>query len=126
MKRSLNIILCGTLTLWLALPTVVISATKAKQRTIVKVEPIRVETPVGTVPRLPWQVWVTYSDGTHEWRQTKWSNYLPATEQRPTPSMASSSATTQRKMDIPSPLKCLLAPRIGVFPIPNLLHSHFH
>ena len=81
MKRNLNLILCGTLTLWLALPTVVISATKAKQRTIVKVEPIRVETPVGTVPRLPWQVWVTYSDGTHEWRQTKWSNYLPVTEQ---------------------------------------------
>lgn len=81
MKRNLNLILCGTLTLWLALPTMVMSATKAKQRTIVKVEPIRVETPVGTVPRLPWQVWVTYSDGTHEWRQTKWSNYLPATEQ---------------------------------------------
>ena len=81
MKRNLNLILCGTLTLWLALPTMVMSATKAKQRTIVKVEPIRVETPVGTVPRLPWQVWVTYSDGTHEWRQAKWSNYLPATEQ---------------------------------------------
>jgi len=81
MKRNLNLILCGALTLWLALPTMVMSATKAKQRTIVKVEPIRVETPVGTAPRLPWQVWVTYSDGTHEWRQTKWSNYLPATEQ---------------------------------------------
>ena len=57
-------------------------AAKAKQRTIVKVEAINVETPVGTAPRLPWQVWVTYSDGTHEWRQTKWSNSLLATEQQ--------------------------------------------
>ena len=58
------------------------TATKAKQRTIVKVESIHVEAPVGTVPRLPWQVWVTYSDGTHEWRQTKWTNSLLSTEQQ--------------------------------------------
>ena len=53
-----------------------------KQRTIVKVETVQVETPVGTAPRLPWQVWVTYSDGTHEWRQTKWMNSLLSTEQQ--------------------------------------------
>ena len=53
-----------------------------KQRTIVKVEPIHIETPVGTAPRLPWQVWVTYSDGTHEWRQTRWSNSSLAIEQQ--------------------------------------------
>lgn len=51
-----------------------------KQKRIVKVEPVAVNTPVGTVPRLPYQVWVTYSDGSHEWRQTKWANSLAATE----------------------------------------------
>jgi DUF1680 family protein len=55
---------------------------KAKQRAIVKVEDVNVESPVGTAPRLPWQVWVTYSDGTHEWRQTKWTNSLLSTEQQ--------------------------------------------
>lgn len=52
-----------------------------KIRSIIKVEDISVETPVGTAPRLPYQVWVTYSDGSSEWRQTKWSNSLLATEQ---------------------------------------------
>ncbi len=59
-----------------------LSVAKAKQRAIVKVEPIVVQTPVGTAPRLPWQVWVTYNDGTHEWRQAKWSNSLLSTEQQ--------------------------------------------
>ena len=36
--------------------------------------------PVGTVPRLPYQVWVTYSDGKSEYRQTRWSNSALATE----------------------------------------------
>jgi hypothetical protein len=43
-------------------------------RTIVAVEPLEVDCPVGTVPRLPYQVWVTYSDGFSEYRQTRWSN----------------------------------------------------
>lgn len=55
--------------------------TNKKSRNIINVENISVETPVGTVPRLPYQVWVTYSDGSHEWRQTRWSNSLLATEQ---------------------------------------------
>ncbi|MDL2208274.1 glycoside hydrolase family 127 protein [Parabacteroides sp. OttesenSCG-928-O15] len=46
----------------------------ADVRSITQVEPIRVESPVGTTPRLPYQVWVTYSDGKSEYRQTKWSN----------------------------------------------------
>lgn len=54
---------------------------KAKKRFIKKVEPIVVECPQGTNPRLPWQVWVTYSDGTGEWRQTRWSNSTQQTEQ---------------------------------------------
>ena len=43
-------------------------------RTIVTVEPVVVDAPVGTTPRLPFQVWVTYSDGKSEFRQLRWSN----------------------------------------------------
>lgn len=62
-------------------PGVTKSMPKAKQRSIKKVAPITVTTPQGTAPRLPWQVWVTYSDGTGEWRQTKWTNSARATEE---------------------------------------------
>ncbi|MBP3714157.1 MAG: glycoside hydrolase family 127 protein, partial [Phocaeicola sp.] len=48
---------------------------------IVSVEAISVEAPVGTAPRLPFQVWVTYSDGSQEFRQAKWSNSSPVTEE---------------------------------------------
>lgn len=95
MKKNLNLLMGGALLLCLVLPEKAVAwshnlanrpapmtATKAKQRTIVKVESIHVEAPVGTAPRLPWQVWVTYSDGTHEWRQTKWTNSLLSTEQQ--------------------------------------------
>ena len=57
------------------------STAAAKSRTIRSVAPIVVEAQVGTVPRLPWQVWVTYSDGSQEWRQTRWSNSLLSAEQ---------------------------------------------
>jgi len=53
----------------------------AGSRTIVKVEPVNVNCPVGTAPRLPYQVWVTYSDGSSEFRQTRWSNSALAIEQ---------------------------------------------
>lgn len=53
----------------------------AEARTIASVESVSVHCPVGTVPRLPYQVWVTYSDGKSEYRQTKWSNSALATEQ---------------------------------------------
>ena len=91
MTKNLKFIFCGILGTCLAMPAPVaatpvnnapLTASKAKQRTIVKVDAIHVETPVGTAPRLPWQIWVTYSDGTHEWRQTKWSNSLLSTEQQ--------------------------------------------
>ena len=39
------------------------------------------ETPEGTAPRLPWQVWVTYADGTSQWRQVKWMNSQRETEE---------------------------------------------
>lgn len=45
-----------------------------KPRQIVKVEAVNVEVPAGNVPRLPWQVLVTYSDGSQEWRQARWNN----------------------------------------------------
>lgn len=95
MKKNLNLMMGGALllcfilsekaTAWtptLANHPVPLATAKAKQRTIVKVEDISVNSPVGTAPRLPWQVWVTYSDGTHEWRQTKWTNSLLSTEQQ--------------------------------------------
>ncbi|WP_348525020.1 beta-L-arabinofuranosidase domain-containing protein [Parabacteroides sp. PM6-13] len=53
----------------------------ADVRSIVKVEPIQIESPVATTPRLPYQVWVTYSDGKAEYRQTKWSNSARAVEE---------------------------------------------
>ena len=43
-------------------------------RSIVSVEQVMVNCPVGTTPRLPYQIWVTYSDGFSEYRQTRWNN----------------------------------------------------
>ena len=53
-------------------------------RTISKVEAISVDCPVGTVPRLPNLVWVTYSDGYSEYRQVRWANAPLADEQAET------------------------------------------
>lgn len=49
-------------------------------RTISKVEAISVDCPVGTAPRLPNLVWVTYSDGYSEYRQVRWANASLADE----------------------------------------------
>lgn len=57
-------------------------AFSAKKHTIKSVPAINVETPAGTAPRLPYQVWVTYADGKQEWRQVKWTNFDTATEQQ--------------------------------------------
>jgi DUF1680 family protein len=56
------------------------NANSADIRIITGIEPIHVDCPVGTVPRLPYQVLVTYSDGKSEYRQTRWSNSALATE----------------------------------------------
>ncbi len=53
---------------------------EARAKYIKTVETIEIECPAGNAPSLPWQVWVTYSDGTGEWRQTRWSNSQTATE----------------------------------------------
>lgn len=59
-----------------------ISCFSAKNvREIRRVETISVDAPVGTAPRLPWQVWVTYKDGSGEWRQTRWTNSLRSIEE---------------------------------------------
>ena len=49
--------------------------------TIKSVEKVVVETPVGHVPRLPYWLWVTYADGSGEYRQVKWLNAWEAVEQ---------------------------------------------
>jgi len=48
---------------------------------VVSVDSISVQTPVGCAPRLPYQLWVTYSDGSGEYRQVKWMNSEETTEQ---------------------------------------------
>jgi len=65
---------------WGSVPSVYANSTVTENtilpdvRSITKVEPVRVECPVGTAPRLPFQIWVTYSDGKSEYRQTRWMN----------------------------------------------------
>lgn len=56
------------------------SLAESNPRTISKVEGISVSCAAGTVPRLPYRVWVTYSDGTSEYRQVRWSNASAADE----------------------------------------------
>ena len=51
-----------------------------KDRIIKKVESVEVDCPVGTVPQLPYQVWVTYQNGDKEWRQIRWTNSERETE----------------------------------------------
>ena len=87
--KNLKLILCGLTLAAMNCTTVVASpvlpsvpASKGKVRAIKTVEAVSVETPVGTVPRLPYQLWVTYSDGYKEWRQVRWTNSLLSTEQQ--------------------------------------------
>ncbi len=53
-------------------------------RAIAKVAPVVVDCPQGTAPRLPFLVWVTYTDGYSEYRQVRWSNSPLADEQAQT------------------------------------------
>ncbi|MCH5176564.1 MAG: glycoside hydrolase family 127 protein, partial [Prevotellaceae bacterium] len=56
--------------------------TPTKNRhTIAEVEPVSVTTAVGTAPVLPYRLWVTYADGTADFRQVRWTNAALATEQ---------------------------------------------
>ena len=49
-------------------------------RGVVNVENVSVEVPVGNVPRLPYRLWVEYSDGKGEYRQVRWLNSGETTE----------------------------------------------
>lgn len=62
-----------------SLPSMTTAATV--YRTISKVSVVTVDCPVGTAPRLPNLVWVTYSDGYSEYRQVRWANAPLADEQ---------------------------------------------
>ena len=62
-----------------SLPSLAAAATV--YRTISKVAAVAVDCPVGTAPRLPNLVWVTYSDGYSEYRQVRWANSPLADEQ---------------------------------------------
>ena len=56
------------------------TATAKDIRSIKSVETVSVEVPVGNAPRLPYRLWVKYSDGKGEYRQVKWLNSSEATE----------------------------------------------
>ena len=87
MTGYLKTLVCASL----ALIVGVQSADAAKKRSISKVETVRVETPEGTAPRLPWQIWVNYSDGHAEWRQVVWNNSAAAVEREEAALKAGSS-----------------------------------
>lgn len=66
----------------LAMAAMVTSAqNEPRYREIKTVEAVRLNTTEGTAPKLPYQLWVTYTDGTHEYRSVRWTNSAPATEQ---------------------------------------------
>ena len=69
--------------LLMTLPAVLLPARSGKKtaKTIREVAAVRVEASVGNAPLLPYQVWVTYADGTGAWRQVKWTNSLRETEE---------------------------------------------
>ena len=64
----------------LATSLLVATVTAKEYRSIKEVETVRVEVPAGNAPRLPYQLWVKYSDGKGEFRQVKWLNASEATE----------------------------------------------
>ena len=72
MKKSIIIGLLAT--------GLIVNATAKDYRSIKSVEAVSVVVPVGNTPRLPYQLWVNYSDGKGEYRQVKWFNSSEATE----------------------------------------------
>lgn len=78
MKNLLDmkkIVMAGILSAFLST-----GASAINYRSVVNVENVSVETPVGNAPRLPYMLWVNYSDGKGEYRQVKWLNSSEATE----------------------------------------------
>ena len=52
----------------------------SSNHSMVNIEKVDVEVPVGNAPRLPYRLWVDYADGCGEYRQVKWLNSWEATE----------------------------------------------
>ena len=77
MKRILFLAFCGLM--MLASLCSCGSGSRAAKG-IKNVEKVVVQSPEGTVPRLPYQLWVTYNDGTGAYRQVRWSNAALAVE----------------------------------------------
>ena len=59
----------------------VTATAQSAERTIIHTAPLHIACPVGNVPRLPYQLLVTYRDSTQAYRQVRWSNAPLATEQ---------------------------------------------
>ncbi len=55
---------------------------KPKARNIKRIPPINIQVQQGHAPTLPYQIWVTYTNGTAEWRQVRWENSQRNTEQQ--------------------------------------------
>lgn len=72
------------------------SAQSHAGRSIQRVADISVQCPEGTAPRLPWRVWVTYSDGTSQWRQTRWDNSSVQREQAQADAREHAAGSTYR------------------------------
>ncbi len=68
-KKILTLVLCGG------------CALQAPAFGIVRVDSVVVESPEGTVPRLPYLVWTTYDNGRAEFRQVRWANSTLSVEQ---------------------------------------------
>ena len=66
---------------FVCLSALCVSGWAAADRTIASVEQVVAETPVGHAPRLPYQLWVKYSDGSGEYRQVRWLNAWESIEQ---------------------------------------------
>jgi len=73
-KNRLFVLVAG---LWLSLWVTAAPGS----RSIKSVETVSVEVPVGNAPRLPYRLWVKYTDGHAEFRQVKWQNSSLVREQ---------------------------------------------
>lgn len=77
MKRILFLAFCG---LMMLASLCSCGSGSGAAKGIKNVEKVAVQSPEGTVPRLPYQLWVTYNDGTGAYRQVRWSNAALAVE----------------------------------------------
>lgn len=85
---GITLLICGTLCLGEPLfafaekqETTTNALPEGKERHILPCDTLRILSPEGTTPRLPYLIRVTYSDGTNGFRQVKWSNAALTTEQ---------------------------------------------